>query len=126
MKSFALPLLLLAAILALSIWNCRAMETDTIRWSDQLEQADALAVSGDWDLTRSGLEESYVDWSRSQTYLHIVAEHEAVDGAEEMYRRAKSFAQEEELTEFRAEVTDLRNQLRLLAEMERFSIKNFL
>lgn len=126
MKSFALPLLLLAAILALSIWNCRAMETDTIRWSDQLEQADALAVSGDWDLTRSGLEESYVDWSRSQTYLHIVAEHEAVDGAEEMYRRAKSFAQEEELTEFRAEVTDLRNQLRLLAEMERFSIKNVL
>lgn len=126
MKSIAPPLLLLAAILTLSIWNCRAMETDTNRWSDQLEQTDALAISGDWELARYGLSDSYDDWSRHQTYLHIVEEHEAVDGAEAMYRRAKSFAQAEELTEFRAEITDLRNQLRLLAEMEHFSIKNVL
>lgn len=126
MKSFLPPLLILAAILAFAIWNCSAMVADTGRWSDELEQVDALAVSGDWDLTLSGLSDSYQDWSDHQTYLHIVAEHGALDGAEAMYLRAQAFAKTEELTEFRAEIADLRNQLRLLAEMERFSVKNVL
>ena len=126
MKSFTPPLFLLAAILCFSIWNCHIMKSDTGRWSDQLEQVDALAVSGDWSLTLSGLADSYDDWSNSQTYLHIVAEHDAVDKTEGMYLRAQAFAQTEEITEFRAEIADLRNQLRLLAEMERFSIKNVL
>lgn len=126
MKAFAPPLLLLAALLSFSLWNGQVMDSRTTRWSDQLAQADALAQAGDWDLTRSGLGRSYEDWSASQTYLHIVAEHQAVDGAESMYRRAAAFAETEEITEFRAEIADLRNQLRLLAEMERFSIKNVL
>jgi len=126
MKSFAPPLLLLAAILIFSIWNCNTMKSDTDRWSDQMEQVDALAVSGDWKLALSGLADSYDDWSGNQTYLHIVAEHDAVDSTEGMYLRAQAFARTEELTEFRAEIADLRNHLRLLSEMERFSIKNVL
>lgn len=39
---------------------------------------------------------------------------------------AMAFAATRELTEFRAELADLRDQLRLLAEMERFSVKNVL
>ena len=53
-------------------------------------------------------------------------EHDAVDGAEAMFRRAEAFAETEELSEFRAELADLTSQLRLLAEMERLSIKNIL
>lgn len=49
-----------------------------------------------------------------------------MDDAEAMYRRAMAFAATRELTEFRAELADLRDQLRLLAEMERFSVKNVL
>ena len=126
MKSFAPPLLLLTAILCFSIWNCNAMQSDTDRWSDQLEQVDALAVSGDWNLTLAGLADSYDDWTKQQTYLHIVSEHDVLDSTEGMYLRARAFARTEELTEFRAEIADLRNHLRLLSEMERFSIKNVL
>ena len=43
-----------------------------------------------------------------------------------MYRRAMAFAAARESSELRAELADLRDQLRLLAEMERFSIKNVL
>ena len=43
-----------------------------------------------------------------------------------MYRRAMAFAATEEITEFRAEAADLTDQLRLLAEMERLSIRNIL
>ena len=58
--------------------------------------------------------------------LHIVARHDTVDDAEAMYRRALAFAATRELTEFRAEISDLRDQLRLLAETERLDIKNVL
>ena len=70
--------------------------------------------------------ESYDDWSHSQTYLHIVSHHDAVDDAEAMYRRAIAFGETEELSEFHAELSDLRDQLRLIAEMEALNIRNVL
>ena len=79
-----------------------------------------------WAEALDALWESYDDWSHSQTYLHIVSHHDAVDDAEAMYRRALAFAATRELTEFRAEISDLRDQLRLLAETERLDIKNVL
>mgnify|MGYP000550889037 CR=1 FL=1 len=69
---------------------------------------------------------SYDDWSHSQTYLHIVSHHDAVDDAEAMYRRAIAFGETEELSEFHAELSDLRDQLRLIAEMEALNIRNVL
>lgn len=126
MKSFLPPIALLALLLCATAWNSAVMSRETARWADQLEQADALADNGDWITARETLREGYTDWCSRQTYLHIVEEHDVVDGAEAMYRRAWAFALTEELTEFRAEVAGLRSQLRLLAEMERFSIKNVL
>ena len=69
---------------------------------------------------------SYADWSGRQTYLHCVTGHDAVDDAEAMYHRCLAFAEREEDSELRAELADLRDQLRLLAEMEEFSLRNVL
>lgn len=126
MKAYALPAAILAGILSFALWNGANMTDLTVRWRDQLQQVDALAQSGDWTGALAALADSYEDWSKSQTYLHIVAEHDAVDDAEAMYRRAAAFASTRELTEFRAELSDLRDQLRLLAETERLDIKNVL
>lgn len=125
-RSLLPPVLVLAALLAFSLWNIRHMAAETGRWRDQLQEADALAQSGQWAETVDALWESYDDWSHSQTYLHIVSQHDAVDDAEAMYRRAIAFAETEEITEFRAEVSDLRDQLRLLSEMEALSVRNVL
>ena len=126
MRAYVKPLAVLAAILAFALWNGAAMTDHTDRWRAQLEQADALAQAGEWSRAVEVLADSYTDWSEQQTYLHIVTEHDAVDDAEAMYRRAMAFAATRESTEFRAELADLRDQLRLLAEMERFNIKNIL
>ena len=123
---YLLPAALLLILLGLSIWNSSAMTAQTDHLRQQLDQVDQLAQREDWNAARSALEESHVRWTACQTYLHIVTEHDAVDDAEAMYRRAAAFAETEEITEFRAEIADLRDQLRLLAEMERFSIKNIL
>lgn len=120
------PLFVLAVLLAFSLWNIHHMTAETDRWRAQLLSADTMAQSGEWAETVEALWESYDDWSRSQTYLHIVSQHDAVDDAEAMYRRAIAFAETEEITEFRAEISDLRDQLRLLSEMEALSIRNIL
>ena len=126
MKKSMLPLGVLAAVLALSAWNGAAMSRLTDQLCRELSQCEALGRSEDWDGAAAALKECYQDWTHHQTYLHIVLEHDAVDGAEAMYRRAAAFAATEEITEFRAEAADLLSQLRLLAEMERCSIKNVL
>ena len=126
MKRCLPPLAVLAAILVLSLWNGRVMERRTSRWQAQLQQVRELAAAERWQAAEAALTHSYSDWSRSQTYLHIVSQHDAVDDAEAMYHRCLAFAATQEVTEFRAELADLRDQLRLLAEMERFSIGNVL
>jgi hypothetical protein len=95
-------------------------------WDAQLESAASLAADGDWSGAEAALQESYGDWTRRQTWLHIVIKHDAVDGAEAMYRRAFAFVSAKEPSEFQAEAADLRSQIRLLAEMERISVKNVL
>ena len=126
MKPYMVPIGVLAVILGFSLWNGFWMERQTSTWQEQLQQVDALAQAENWPQVVENLADSYQDWCGHQTYLHIVLEHDAVDDAEAMYRRAMAFAATEEITEFRAEISDLRDQLRLLAEMERYSIKNVL
>ena len=120
------PLAVLAVILAFALWNSAAITDHTQRWRNQLRQVEELAADENWQAAADALSESYADWSGSQVYLHIVSEHDAVDDAEAMYRRAMAFASEQESSEFHAELADLQDQLRLLAEMERFSLKNVL
>ena len=120
------PIFVLAALLAFSLWNIRHMEGETDRWREQLQAADRLALSGEWAEALDALWESYDDWSHSQTYLHIVSHHDAVDDAEAMYRRAAVFICLQEESSLLGELSDLRHQLRLLSEMEQLSIKNVL
>ena len=125
-KAMLPPVGVLAVILAFALWNSAVITGHTQRWRDQLQQAEALALDENWQAAGDALAKSYEDWSERQVFLHIVSEHEAVDDAEAMYRRAMAFAAEQESSEFRAELADLQDQLRLLAEMERFSLKNVL
>ena len=126
MKRCLPPLAVLAAILVLSLWNGRVMERRTSRWQAQLQQVRELAMAERWQAAEAALTDSYSDWSRSQTYLHIITEHDAVDDAEAMYRRSQAFAAAREPSELQAELSDLRDQMRLLAEMEKCSIRNIL
>ncbi len=126
MKSFLPPVLTLCALLAFSVWNCQTITAHTTRWAGQIEEASTLAQAEDWPSVQDAIAESYQDWSQSQTYLHIVEKHDAVDDAEAMYRRLAAFAEAEEPSEFQAEAADLIDQLRLLAEQERFTIENIL
>lgn len=125
-KGLLIPAAVLAAILAFCLWNGAAMAGRTARWRERLDEADRLAQSGDWEAAAAAIEEGYAGWTDRQTWLHCVTGHDAVDSAEAMYHRAMAFAESREESDFRAELADLRQQLRLLAEMEEFSLRNVL
>ena len=123
-RAYFLPLALIAAIFASSLWNAQIMESRTQQWHQQLEYADRLAQQDNWHSAGSALQESYRSWNSAQTYLRIVSHHNLVDEAETLYHRAQAFASEQDLAEFRATVSDLLTQLQLLAEMESFTVQN--
>lgn len=125
-KGLWLPAALLAGILAFCLWNSASMAHSTAQWRAQLEEAEHLAQAGDWEAAAAAIRAGYAGWSERQTYLHIVTNHDAVDAAEAMYHRCLAFAESEEASELRAELAELQDQLRLLAEMEEFSLKNVL
>ncbi len=124
--SYVLPLGVLAVILAFCMWNARSMTGCTDRWSGQLKRVESLAMEDRWQDAGDALEESYADWQRFQTYLHIVSRHEVADNAESMYRRAAVCTDEQDLKELQIELSDLRHQLGLLAEMEQCNLRNIL
>lgn len=125
-KAYLPPLAVLTVILAFTLWTGTSMESDTLRWQKQVEQADLLARQGDWPGAAETLSAAHRDWSARQLRLHIISRHDAVDDAEAMFHRAMAFAATREPSEFRAETADLHAQLGLLAEMERFSLENVL
>ena len=126
MRAYGISVGILAAILVFSLWNSSYMTASTVRWREQLQQADAQAQSEAWTEAVDTLAGSYDDWSESQTYLHIVARHDTVDDAEAMYRRAAVSTKAGDLAQLQSELADLRHQLRLLAEMERCNLRNIL
>ena len=126
MKSFAIPTAVLAALLALCLWNGRWLTAQCEEWTAQLQVINDLAQHDQWDTAQAQLEQLYGRWQQAQTWLHITMEHDALNEAEGLFRRALVLAEEEDSVEFRAHVADLRSALQLLCEMEQVRAENIL
>ena len=84
-------LLILAVLLLFCLWTGRRVGTDTERWRAPLIQSSEAALLGDWDAAGDLLAASYDDWRSRQFFLHVTVQHEVVEDAEAMYRRARAF-----------------------------------
>ncbi len=120
------PLLILAVLLLFCLWTGQRVGTDTERWRAPLIQSSEAALLGDWDAAGDLLFASYDDWRSRQFFLHVTVQHEVVEDAEAMYRRAKAFLDGRETEEYRAELADLIHQLLALQEQEELSWGNVL
>lgn len=125
-KDYLVPITILAVIFGFALWNGITIQKNTARWSSQLQQAVQMISTENWDSINCTLQNSYNDWQNRQTYLHIVLEHDAINDADAMYRRALAFTKAQEPKELRAELANLQDQLTLLTEMEQLSLKNIL
>ena len=126
MKRALTPCLLLAGILSLCLFNSARLTRRCSDWDRQLEAIDACCTADDWPAARMQLDSLYGQWQSAQPWLHIILDHDQLNAAQALFRRAQVLAQEEDSVEFRAHVADLRSQLMLLAEMEQPRAENIL
>ena len=124
MKHWLPSAAILVFLLAFCLWDATHMQHETSRWCQQLQQADELALQGNWTEALQILDSSHRDWLSCQSYVHSVSPRDVVDDAEAMYHRAMAFAKTEEISEFRAELSDLQDQMRVLADLESFSYRS--
>ena len=92
----------------------------------ELSAIDELVLQENWEAAEMRLEELYGRWQRQGLWLHITTEHDALNEAEGLFRRALVLAEEEDSVEFRAHIADLRSALQLLCEMEQVRVENVL
>ena len=120
------PILMLALLTGGTLYHAHTVEQLTDDWISTLEHAAADALRDDWDSASECLSVCYADWQNRRTYLRITINHATADAVEAMYHRATAFAETQEISEFHAELADLRTQLQLLADAERFHLENIL
>ena len=126
MKHWLAPLLALALLFGGAMGNARHVAHSVENWCAALETTLSAAEAEDWDGVRDTLDAVYTSWSARQTYFHIMVEHAELDAAEALFAISRSFAEDEDVAEFRANTAELLTQLRLLREMEEISVKNIL
>ena len=126
MKSFAIPAAVLAALLGLCLWNGWWLTQRCGEWDAELSAIDKLVLQEEWEAAEARLEGLYGHWQRRGLWLHITMEHDALNEAEGLFRRALVLAEEEDSVEFRAHIADLRSALQLLCEMEQVRAENIL
>ena len=123
MKRFLIvPSLVLAALLALCILNAAALNRRTGRWMDQADRIAQLAAQERWDVAREAMDALADSWDGAQDYLHVVIHHETLDAAQATLSRCRL----EQGDDLLPELTQLRQQLELLDELERLSLRNIL
>lgn len=127
MKRFLIvPSLVLAALLALCILNAAALNRRTRRWMDRRTRIAQLAAQERWDVAREAMDALADSWDGAQDYLHVVIHHETLDAAQVTLSRCRTLCRLEQGDDLLPELTQLRQQLELLDELERLSLRNIL
>ena len=126
MKYFIVPAAVLALLLGLSLWNAATVDALIEPWCASVEEARSAAAREDWDAASRLLHETREAWSARHAYFHIVTAHDELEEADALFASAESFAEARDAAEFRADAAQLVAQLRVVAEMQRLTIKNVL
>ena len=125
MKAMRIPIFVLAALLAFSVWNAVHLTRRCALWQQELAAADSAAIAGDTGEAAAALARLRALWQADQVYLHIVVTHGDINNAETLLRRAVLLCQADS-EELRPTLAELRACLGMVAETQQISIKNIL
>ena len=126
MKYFFIPVAALTLLLGLSLWNAAAVEAAVRPWCTALGEAWESAEREDWEAAERAVGETRRAWEARHPYFHIVTAHDELDQADALFAQAAGFAAERERAELRATLAELSVQLRVVAEMQKLTVKNVL
>ena len=126
MKRLVICAGILIFLLAATLVNSWALERTSNRLSDLLEQAESLAESGDWAQAEALTLQAQQSWTDASDYLYIVLRHSDTDQVDTGFREVLELLRCRESGEYSSVNSRLTAQIRLLSEMEQFTLKNLL
>ncbi len=125
MKRIWVSILIMAATLALALGNGWYLQRLTGSMAQELENAQILAEEGNLDSARELTGQVYERWQARQTYLCVVARHGDTDEIRTGFQEVLQLLRwPDELPEYAAANARLQEALGVLAELERFSVRN--
>lgn len=126
MKRIWISLSVLAVVFSLALVNSWYLDRLTGEMAHTLEQAQALAEEGDWAGGQQFTQDAVDRWERSSGYLYIVLRHSDSDQVAAGFREVEQLLEWQEEAEYTSANARLIEELRLLAEMEQFNLRNLL
>lgn len=126
MKRIWISLSMLAVVFGLALVNSWYLDRLTEEMAHTLEQAQALAEEGDWAGGRQLTQDALDRWESAADYLYIVVRHSDSDEVAAGFQEVGQLLEWQEEAEYTSANARLIEELRLLADMEQFSLRNLL
>lgn len=117
---------LLAALVAVSLWNVAKLDRLTGEMNGLLAQAERYAEEGDWKKAKEKTQEAKKRWDRSGFYLHITLDHQVTDDISVSFGEVSEFIECEEGGEYSAANARLMEEIRLMGELQKPKMENLL
>lgn len=126
MKRGWLALGLLAAMVAVSLWNVAELEKLTGELTAALAQAETSAEEGDWRAAAEQTAKAKERWDCSGFYLHITLDHEVTDDIDLSFGEVAEFIECEEGGEYSAANARLMEGIRRMSQLQKPKLENLL
>ncbi len=93
---------------------------------DQLEEADVLLQSQQWDEASSVIADAYDSWLGAKSWWAVFLNHSTLDSIEISYKRLQQFALTKDVSQSLAELHTLKILLENIPESESLRLNNIL
>lgn len=116
----------LCLILILSFATANWCDNLTSSYIQRLEYAQTLTEESHWQEASQITQEVYEHWQSQSFPLYILLRHSDLDKILISFQSVSQYLEQEDQEPYRANNAQLIAQLKLLAEMEQFSLENIL
>lgn len=117
---------LLLALIFLSFWNIRKVDTLTSDVSIALSKSQSAAETLDYKTARNYLEEGLLLWQEAESYTHIFIRHSEIDTTTDAFFELKELLYQEEHSACAAAYEKLHYHLNSIRAMEKPSLGSIL
>ena len=126
MKRLWISVAILAGIFTAALANHWYLDRLTGTLTDGLRAAQTCAEAGDWAEAARLTGQVQQRWQDSEGYLYVVLRHDETDGVATGLKEVRQLLEWGEAAEYTSANAKLVENIRLLAEMEAFNLKNLL
>ena len=126
MKRIWICLAILALVFGAALLNSWYLDSLTEQMARTLEQAQSLAETENWEGGQQLTGQALQQWEQASGYLYIVLRHSDSDEVAAGFREVQQLLEWKEEAEYTSANARLIEELRLLADMEQFNLRNLL